>query len=263
MEIVPPTGIGATSISIAHLRAKESARTDRLFDDPYAARFVEAGGGAGWIDGPDRGAHLFDLMAEQVALRTRFFDDALLAAATPQVVLLACGMDTRALRLPWPAGTRVVELDLPDTLAFKDAVLRTPRTTVAADLRDDWPTALAIAGWRSDLPTAWLAEGLLYALPAAAADLLLDRITANSAPDSMIAFDQVERSDELVAALTALDPRLADLWQGGPPGDPGTWLARHGWRPDVHDVAELADRFHRPRPALFRTTHGWLVTARR
>jgi methyltransferase (TIGR00027 family) len=75
-----------------------------------------------------------ELMAGQVAVRTRFLDDALLQGTadctSAQVVLLACGMDARAFRLPWPTGTHVFELDLAETLAFKDMVLssRPPET---------------------------------------------------------------------------------------------------------------------------------------
>lgn len=55
-------------------------------------------------------------------IRTRFYDDyltAATAAGSRQVVLLAAGLDTRAFRLAWPAGTRVFELDLPGVLAFR------------------------------------------------------------------------------------------------------------------------------------------------
>jgi methyltransferase (TIGR00027 family) len=250
------SGIGATAISVAYLRALESERDDRLFDDPYARRLGTA------ADGQEFLPTVAELMGGQVAVRTRFFDDALLAATaqgTRQVALLGCGMDTRALRLRWPDGVRVFEVDLPETLAYKSAVLGdTGRIPVAADLREDWPSALAAAGWRPDRPTAWLVEGLLYALPAEAADALLDRITAESAPGSTIGFDQVEGSDDLIATL---GPELARLWRGGPTGEPGAWLARHGWQPDVHDVAAVAARYGRPTPPLFRTTHGWLGTA--
>jgi hypothetical protein len=155
-----PTGIGATSLGVAWLRAAETGRDDRLFDDPYAQYFVTAAAESPTVptQRSGQGTDFYDLMAGQVALRTRFLDDALLdfaADTAAQVVLLACGMDTRAFRLAWPTGTRVFEVDLPETLAFKDAVLTAhgavascDRKTVAADLRDDWPPALAAGGGR-------------------------------------------------------------------------------------------------------------------
>ncbi|WP_425568528.1 class I SAM-dependent methyltransferase [Nonomuraea antimicrobica] len=55
------------------------------------------------------------------------------------------------------------------------------RVEVATDLRQDWPRALAESGFNLGRPAAWLAEGILYALPPEAADLLLDRITPRPA----------------------------------------------------------------------------------
>ena len=46
-----------------------------------------------------------------IAVRTRFFDDYLLAAASSgcrQVVLLAAGLDARAFRLRWPGAMRPI-----------------------------------------------------------------------------------------------------------------------------------------------------------
>jgi O-methyltransferase involved in polyketide biosynthesis len=40
---VPPlSGIAATSLGVAWLRAIDTERAERLFDDPYARRFVAA-----------------------------------------------------------------------------------------------------------------------------------------------------------------------------------------------------------------------------
>jgi methyltransferase (TIGR00027 family) len=70
-------------------------------------------GGSEWAGAWAPGERNFvELMSGQVAVRTRFFDETLLHAAEnghSQVVLLACGMDTRAFRLGWPAGTTVFE----------------------------------------------------------------------------------------------------------------------------------------------------------
>ncbi len=54
-------------------------------------------------------------MIDEIALRTRFFDQAFLAAGASEVrqaVILASGLDARAYRLAWPAGRTVVyEID--------------------------------------------------------------------------------------------------------------------------------------------------------
>ena len=116
-------------------------------------------------------------MKEQIAVRTRFFDDFFVQATESgirQAVILASGLDTRAYRLPWGAGTVVYEIDpQPQVIAFKTRTLAdlgaeptAQRRTVAIDLRADWQAALVEAGFDIQEPTAWSAEGLLVYLPA-------------------------------------------------------------------------------------------------
>jgi O-methyltransferase involved in polyketide biosynthesis len=122
------SGVGGTALGMARVRARESRRPDRLFDDPYAEAFLAASPDAlpeERVSGSPLGA-VGALFQFHGALRTRFFDDYLLAAARAgclQVVLLAAGLDTRAFRLDWPEGVRLFELDLPEVLGFKEEVL--------------------------------------------------------------------------------------------------------------------------------------------
>ena len=175
----PPQGVGKTALGVARVRALESQREDRLFDDPYAQAFMDAAPGAFPEERAVRArpaahgplASLGAAFSAHAVIRTRFYDDfltAATAAGSRQVVLLAAGLDTRAFRLAWPAGTRVFELDLPGVLAFKEAVLgargavpRCERVTVPADLREDWPARLTAAGFGPAEPATWLAEGLV------------------------------------------------------------------------------------------------------
>ncbi|WP_220448834.1 SAM-dependent methyltransferase [Nonomuraea mesophila] len=273
-------GIGATALGVAVLRAQESSRPDRLFDDPYARHFLQAVDPASspWSAGASPAtAGFLRLMAEQVAVRTRFLDRALLEAAgrgCDQVVLLASGMDARAFRLAWPPGTKVFELDFADVLAFKTAVLdgrgataACHRVEVATDLRQDWPRALTESGFDPARPAAWLAEGILYALPPEAADLLLDRITGLSAPASMLALDHMEDSELLRSARADISAELVGLWRGGPTENLDAWLTRRGWQPAVTVIADAAAACERPVPPAFDPAHaaagrGWLATAR-
>ncbi|KAA2259413.1 SAM-dependent methyltransferase [Solihabitans fulvus] len=244
-----PTGVGATALAVAGFRALESERADRLFEDPFAADFVAAIGGTVALEPKWVG------LAHHVSIRTRFFDDQLLEAAEAgcrQVVLLAAGLDTRALRLAWPDGTTVFELDLPDVLAFKERVLagrppRCDRRTVVADLREDWPAALVAAGLRVDEPIAWLAEGILVYLTG----------------------DEVER---LIGALRGVSPmgsRLAlahslrntrGVWRSTLTEEPVGWLARHGWHGVAHDTVGLSERYGRRVPGS-GPSHAVLASA--
>jgi methyltransferase (TIGR00027 family) len=241
------------------MRALESGRSDRLFDDPLARAFVTAAG-TPLPELPDSGedaAALGALFYSHLVVRTRFYDEYLLAAAEcTQVVLLAAGLDTRAFRLAWPAGVRLFELDLPEVLAFKERVLaeesatpQCPRTVVPADLRADWSSELLAAGFRPSESTAWLAEGLMIYLSHDQAAALLTTIGELSAPGSQLSFEaRTGDSAEILSAARELPgaESLTAMWQGGLAGNATEWLTAHGWHPRLHDRTALAATYGRP-----------------
>jgi methyltransferase (TIGR00027 family) len=254
-------GVGKTALAVALVRAHESRRPDRLFDDPYAAAFVAAAPTAAFPDAfPGRTAAATDPLARMGAafavsavLRTRFFDDYLLrarAAGCAQVVLLAAGLDTRAYRLAWPAGTRVFELDLPAVLDFKERVLhqaaavaRCERIPLPVDLREDWTTPVRAAGLDPSEPTAWLCEGLLIYLSAEEADQLLTTVSDLSVPGSQLAFEHGSTLDPALMAAAHSMPAMkpyTSMWKGGLGHEAPDWLIRHGWSVNIHDGHQLA-----------------------
>jgi len=252
--------VSKTALGVARVRAAESGRPDRLFDDPWAAKFCAAA--------PDQvptgeRTPLALAFAFHAIIRTRFYDDHLLESGCRQVVLLAAGLDSRAFRLDWPARTSLYELDLPKVLAFKETVLagaepRCTRTVVPADLREDWATKLKEAGFRPDQPTAWLAEGLLIYLTPDDADRLLSTVTALSAPGSRIAFERGDLSYQDKAVNSPSMQRYSALWQGGLDRPPSEWLTGHGWQPTEHELGEIAQGYGRP---LRRETSSGFMTA--
>ena len=253
----PPTraavslqGVGGTGLTVAAVRAFETARPDRLFADPLAATFAEAGGLD--LDSPPGGRRGVALRVWVVA-RTLFLDDLLAEAVQQgcrQVVLLGAGFDARAFRLPWPPGTRCFEVDTPDVLGPKHQVLAgehavpgCERFVVPCDLRDDWPAALRAAGLDPAQPTAWVAEGLLVYLDPADVDRLLASVTGLSAPGSWLGLTMTTRNaDEFT------DTRLAALRQSRAPDDPIGWLAGLGWAADVSDLRQVLREHGRPLP---------------
>jgi len=87
-------------------------------------------------DHPLRSAEFGTHFVTFQAARIRYFDGYFRAAADSgvrQIVLLAAGLDSRAYRLDWPAGTTVFELDQPRVLEFKRETLarHTPRASAA------------------------------------------------------------------------------------------------------------------------------------
>ena len=174
--------VAITGLLVAAIRAEESARPDRLFDDPIASELAgERGRAALAAYRAAAGASI-----PIIEVRTRFFDEALARAArggVRQVGILAAGMDARAYRLDWPSGTRVFEIDQAEVMAHKaDIVGRLAvrpaceRIAVAADLGGDWDLALGASGFDPREPAAWLVEGLLQYLDEPTVTALFERV---------------------------------------------------------------------------------------
>ncbi|MEU3657766.1 SAM-dependent methyltransferase [Streptomyces sp. NPDC032161] len=242
----PLDAVERTALLTAALRAAETQRPDRLYEDPHAASL------AGGI-GPELLAEVrhatFPTGRERTlpstpdynAIRTRFFDDYLQEAAkdpaTTQIVLAPAGMDSRAYRLNWPGRVRWFEVDRPAVLAYKEEQLgaakpRTDHRKVAVDLTSpDWEADLKAAGYDPTVPATWLLEGLLYYIPEPDTHRILERVAAISAPGSRIAADIVNS-----AALTLPEMRgLLDVFAGwGCPwlfgtDEPEELFARYGF----------------------------------
>ena len=207
-----PVAVSDSSKSIAALRAVEEDARRPLFDDPFAAALA----------GPDAVARVRSRGSDgdkgRIAIRTRFFDDAVLdaiegdgggglahggyRASEWQVVLLGAGLDTRAWRLAPRAGDKVAavfEVDVPEVLGHKASVmaetfgadfplsLGDAYASVAANVaKPGWRARLRDAGHDAARPTVWVLEGLLYYLSQEAADELLRTCAGASAPGSRL-----------------------------------------------------------------------------
>jgi methyltransferase (TIGR00027 family) len=276
------SSVGATATAVAASRALASQGPDALLDDPFAEPLVRAVGLDTYVRMID--GEIFNdddplmnrkTMTEQIAVRTRYFDDFFTAAAAAglrQAVILAAGLDTRGYRLPWPAGTAVFEVDQPEVIKFKTSTLNrlgavptAAHKTVAVDLRDDWPTALRGAGFDPAQATAWIAEGLLVYLPPDAQDRLFDNITALSAPGSRLATehmdiksmpdDWAEKLDERSRRVGS-DIKLSELFYSGDRNTAGDYLLSHGWQVTTRSTAAAfaANGFVLPDDELTRLT---------
>jgi len=272
-----PTGVSMTAIVVAQARAIESARPDRLFEDPLAETFVAAA----WSNTLPQFADLLQIypyMIDYFAIRTWFFDEYLLAACAAgcrQIVVLAAGLDTRAFRLAWPEGVRLFELDLPEVFTFKEQVLARQNArpvcqciVVEADLSKEWSASLIQASFRAEEPTVWLAEGILLYLTEEENDQLLTKISQLSASGSRLAFDHTSQDLQRLPLLRQANVALDELgvsWKSVLT-DPAMWLVRHGWQAEVSDATSRAARCNRPVPPLAELTkvkdaRWWLVRA--
>ena len=261
------SSVGATATMVAAARAVATRAEDPIIDDPFAAPLVRAVGVEFFtklVDGTadfeqldgDEGVGV-SAFANGMAARTRFFDDFFHdagAAGIRQAVILASGLDARAYRLSWPAGTVVYEIDQPEVIEFKTTTLAalgaaptTDRRTVAIDLREDWPAALKAAGFDPTQPTAWIAEGLFGYLPPEAQDRLLDQMSELSAPGSRIGAEgvpagQVVDEDTVRERMKA----VSDRWQ------------QHGFDLDFTELVYLGDRAD---VTTYLQGHGWQTSA--
>jgi methyltransferase (TIGR00027 family) len=261
------SSVGATATMVAAARAMASNAEHPLIDDPFAAPLVRAVGvdlftrlaagdlGPEDLDDDDADAGM-QRMTDNMAVRTKFFDEFFVAATEAgvrQAVILASGLDSRAYRLPWPAGTVVYEIDQPDVIEFKTRALAdlgakpaADRRTVAIDLRYDWPSALIEAGFDPNQPTAWSAEGLLGYLPPEAQDRLLDTVTELSAPGSRFGTESAPNidpadHDRLIQRMQSATQRWRD----------------HGFDLDISELVYLGDRNE---AQAYLADHGWQIT---
>ncbi|MEV5600711.1 class I SAM-dependent methyltransferase [Streptomyces sp. NPDC052299] len=273
---VQPSGVWATAVGVARVRALESERENALFRDPLAQAFATAGGL--WPSSPplagDEAARRRRLAVSiSIVIRTKFLDDLLRRASASgvrQVVLLGAGMDSRAFRMDWPEGTRLFEVDTAAPLDFKASVLRQERAvarceriTVAVDLREDWPGALAAAGHDPAAPTVWIAEGLLIYLPQDAVEVLLARISALSVPGSWLGLTLGSRGVIERFAADSEPGSASSMWVSETPDDPVGWLSGYGWRADSHTLRERAAAYGRPlsTPPRHEERPGGLISA--
>ena len=261
------SSVGSTATMAATARALATREDPSLFADPFAEPLVRAVGVdllSRMASGEAAPGELVDPVFVDIAkIRGKFYDEFFreaVQAGIGQAVILAAGLDSRAYRLRWPAGTVVYELDQPQVIDFKSRTLAglgaapaADRRTAGVDLREDWPSALRAAGFDPGQPTAWSAEGLLGYLPPDAQDRLLDTITALSAPGSRVATESrpnprpgdEEKTKERLDRMSEnwrgqnLDSDMARLRYFGERNEAAPYLAGLGWRIDGTTVREL------------------------
>jgi methyltransferase (TIGR00027 family) len=258
-----------TALSAARYRAAHQViEGGGIFRDPLATRIVGVPPDEEEAPGR-RPMRLF------IAARTRFAEDALAAAVrrgTRRLVVLGAGLDTFAYRNPYPQ-LRVVEVDHPDTQAWKRERLRQAEITPPPSLvylPVDFERETLAERLAAEPGTFFVWLGVVPYLTRAAFDETLAAVAKT--PGAEAVFDYAMPTSamppERRAALEARAARAAAL--GEPwqcyflPGELAAELHGKGFD-ELEDLgpAELAARFF-DRPGVPKDTPGGhVIRARR
>lgn len=185
-EQVGLTGAQETLLPVLQARAIDSRRSTPVLGDALSAELLDR------IDYDFSRTRLSIGNHVLVVLRSKHLDEWALRFLTEHpdatVVHLACGLDTRAFRLPPPPQTRWYDIDVPDVIELRERLFpaRENHRTIAASVTEpDWLEQVP-----ADRPTLIIAEGLTPYLATGDGIDLLRRLVERF-PSGEMAFDAV------------------------------------------------------------------------
>jgi O-methyltransferase involved in polyketide biosynthesis len=142
------TGPQETLLATLHGRAQDAARPDPILGDKWAADILAK------IDYDFTQQSGMDSRGSiGVAVRARLLDtwakEFLETNASATVLHMACGLDTRHLRVNWGPDVRWIDIDLPDVVDLRRELIPVPE----GDYILRAASATDIGGWITDIPT--------------------------------------------------------------------------------------------------------------
>jgi methyltransferase (TIGR00027 family) len=242
--------ISDTARWVAYFRARETQRPDALFRDPYAERLAGERGFQIANSLPEEKNHEWAWVA-----RTYLFDTFLvreLKAGADLVLNLAAGLDARPYRMELPPSLHWIEVDLPETLAYKEEILENERPRchlerVSLDLADLRARRLLF----SDLQKLGknivvMTEGILIYLTSPDVESLATDLAARANFQSWIIDLASPGQIKLMQQTTGVQlVEAGAAFQFGPQEGPNFFVP-YGWQPtDVQGLLNTAAQFKR------------------
>ena len=183
--------VGATAFFVSSIRAMEKEQEHKLFDDPYAAWFVNEEIGKKVQEQIEVFPPAKELVRYRVCAMSEIVERGI-ADGVKQIVSLGAGFDMRA-HIFETQGVRFCDVDQPAVLQFKRKVLEAGGVTPCAGiecnyLEVDLPRELKKAGFDLDAPILFIWEGNTMYLPVELIHDFLARMRARI-PRMTIAFD--------------------------------------------------------------------------
>ncbi len=260
--------VSDTALLVAYHRAMETGRPDALFRDPYAVR-LSAGRGEAVAKRLRGGRRL----AWSTVVRTVLIDEIvrrLVTEGADTVVNLAAGLDARPYRLALPPTLRWIEVDLPDVIRDKEALLASDKAACAVqrlafDLSDPSRRREMFARLtEGSHHTVVVAEGLLAYLTPVVVGQLADDVRATPAVLDWV-FDLATPAiaRRMRRTLGRQLERAGAAYQFAP--EEGTrFFTSHGWREaEFQELIEHARRLNRMMPGSWVLDVGRWIAPRR
>jgi methyltransferase (TIGR00027 family) len=241
--------VSDTARWVAVYRAQETERPDALFRDPFARRLAGERG-----EQIAKAMPLGSAISWNMVTRTVLIDDLVhdeIADGADTVVNLAAGLDTRPYRMQLPPSLQWIEVDLPEILAYKEAILadekpvcRLERIRLDLSKTQARRELFADLGRRSDRALV-ITEGLLVYLGSEDVAELAKDLAAPASFQSWI-LDMISPG-----ALRMLRKSMhRELTQSAPfkfaPPEGPDFFVAYGWTPvAVHSLLKNAARLRR------------------
>lgn len=248
MSASPISNVSDTARWVAVYRARESARPDALFHDPFAQLLAGERGQAIAAFMPRQARNGWPLIA-----RTKLMDDLILATigrGCDCVLNLAAGFDTRPYRLEVPASLRWIEADLPALTGekerlLKDAQPRCQLRRIKVDLADSSARVAMLkeaVGPSTDVLV--ITEGLLLYLDEAQVRSLAMDLGTQAGIRSWIL--DIASPALLEMMKKSMGPQLANAPMKFGPANGVAFFEELGWRAThIQSVMRAASRFRR------------------